>query len=75
MADIKTYNDIGEKILKSLILKEKYDVEMFDLAQGKSELETVLRVICREKEKTAGQESSSTMAITNKLNQLFKIGG
>lgn len=74
MADIKTYNDIGKLILEASTLKEKYETEEFDL-KGKSDLETVLRHICIEKEKTANQESSSTIAINNKLNRFFKIGG
>jgi hypothetical protein len=73
MGDIKTYNDIGEKILKNPILKEKYEIDEPNLVRGKKTIETVLRQICMEKEKHATQEKSSTLSITKKLNFIFNI--
>jgi len=74
MTDIKTYQEIGQLILESSVLKEKYGDKDFNL-KGKSDLETTLRLICREKERAEDGLGTPTVSITKKLNQLFNIGG
>ena len=74
MTDIKTYQEIGQLILESWVLKEKYGDKDFNL-KGKSDLETTLRLICREKERAEDGLGTPTVSITKKLNQLFNIGG
>lgn len=75
MSDIKTYEEIGELILKSSVLKEKYGDKDFNLKKGKSDLEITLRQICKEKERAGDGLGTPTVSLTKKLNQIFNIGG
>lgn len=76
MSEIKSYLDIGKKILENPFFKEKYDIESPTLP-GNNLVEKALWAICHEKDRVGlcNQENSSTASITRKLNILFNTGG
>lgn len=76
MSEIKSYLDIGKKMLERPLFKEKYDLESPTLP-GKSLVEKTLWSVCHEKDRASlsNQVNSSTASITRKLNILFNTGG
>jgi hypothetical protein len=76
MRDIKNYLDIGKRMLKHPIFKEKYKIQNPEFP-GDSLIEKTLWTICKEKEGNnfRAQERSSTQSITRKLNKIFNTGG
>jgi hypothetical protein len=76
MSDIKSYMDIGKKMLEHSLFKEKYNIESPSLP-GSSLVEKTLWTICKEKDgdNLRDQSNSPTASITRKLNNLFNTGG
>lgn len=76
MSEINNYKDIGHRMLKHPIFKEKYEISNPDL-DGNSPIEKTLKQICNEKDddRLSDQERSSTTSINRKLNSVFNIGG